>query len=74
MLIEKMDIADLAAHLAVVDNADTAPVYDNLLRGSRNHLRAYMGTLRYNGGSCTPVHLSQTAFDAIVNSPRETGF
>lgn len=74
VLIEEMDIADLAAHLATVDNADITLVYQNLMRGSRNHLRAYMGTLLANGGSYTPVYLSQAEFDAIVNSPRETGF
>jgi hypothetical protein len=74
VLIEEMDIADLAAHLAASDNADIALVYGNLMRGSRNHLRAYVNTLRANGGSYTPVYLSQAEFDSIVNSARETGY
>lgn len=74
VLIEEMDIADLAAHLASVDNADITLVYGNLMRGSRNHLRAYMSTLRANGGSYTPVYLSQAEFDGIANSARETGY
>lgn len=69
-----MDIADLAAHLPAVDNAEITLVYENLMRGSRNHLRACMGKPVASGGSYTPVYLSQAAFDGIVNSPRETGF
>jgi hypothetical protein len=71
--IEELDISDLAARKASVDNTDILLVYDNLLRGSRNHLRAYMKTLVQQGGSYTPVYISQAEFDAIVNSPMETG-
>jgi hypothetical protein len=48
-------------------------VYDNLLRGSRNHLRAFMKVLVQQGGSYVPQYISQAEFDAIVNSPVETG-
>lgn len=73
LLIEELDISDIAARKASLDNADILLVYDNLLRGSRNHLRAYMKTLSWQGGSYTPQHISQTEFDAIVNSPMERG-
>jgi hypothetical protein len=71
--IEELDISDIAARQASVDNTDIALVYDNLLRGSRNHLRAYMRVLVQQGGSYTPQYISQAAFDAIVNSPMEPG-
>ncbi len=71
--IEELDIRDLVAQKAGIDNADILLVYDNLLRGSRNHLRAYMKTLFQQGGSYTPQYITQTEFDAIVNSPMETG-
>lgn len=71
--IEELDIRDLAAQMLTIDNADILLVYDNLLRGSRNHLRAYMKTLVQQGGSYTPQYSSQAEFDAIVNSPMETG-
>ena len=71
--IEELDIRDLAAQMQAIDNADILLVYDNLLRGSRNHLRAYMKTLAQQGGSYTPQYITQAAFDAIVNSPMETG-
>lgn len=71
--IEELDIRDIVAQQAGIDNADILFVYDMLLRGSRNHLRAYMKTLTQQGGSYTPQYLSQTEFDAIVNSPMEPG-
>lgn len=71
--IEELDIRDIVAQSAGIDNADILLVYDNLLRGSRNHLRSYMKTLILQGGSYTPQYITQTEFDAIVNSPMETG-
>ena len=71
--IEELDIRDIEAQKLGIDNADILLVYDNLLRGSRNHLRAYMKVLVQQGGSYTPQYISQAEFDAIVNSPMETG-
>jgi hypothetical protein len=71
--IEELDIADITSRLAGIDNADILMVFDNLLRGSRNHLRAYMKVLTLQGGSYTPQYINQTEFDAIVASPMETG-
>lgn len=45
----------------------------NLLRGSRDHLRAFMKVLTQQGGTYVPQYISQTEFYAIVNSPVETG-
>ena len=71
--IEELDISDIAARKTSVDNSDILLVYDNLLRGSRNHLRAYMKQLVQQGGSYTPQYISQADFNAIVNSPMEQG-
>jgi hypothetical protein len=71
--IEELDIRDIEAQKAGIDNADILMVYDQLLRGSRNHLRAFMKVLVQQGGSYTPKYISQTAFDTIVNSSIETG-
>lgn len=71
--IEELDMRDIAAKKADTDNADILMVYDNLLRGSRNHLRAYMKVLTAQGGSYTPQYITQAEFDAIVGSPIETG-
>jgi len=71
--IEELDMRDIVAHQRAVDNADILLVYDNLLRGSRNHLRSFYGALLKQGGSYTPKYLTQAEFDAIVESPMETG-
>jgi len=71
--IEELDMVDINTHLASVDNQDIRTVYESLLRGSRNHLRAYYRTLLKQGGSYTPQYLSQAEFDAIVNSAMERG-
>lgn len=71
--IEELDLRDITALKATVDNADILMVYDHLLRGSRNHLRAFMKVLTLQGGSYVPKYISQAEFDAIVNSPVETG-
>lgn len=74
VLIEELDIFDLTAAEAQLDNnQDILFVYENLKKGSRNHLRAFYRQLTNNGGSYTPVYLSQQDFDAIVNSSIETG-
>jgi hypothetical protein len=43
------------------------------MRGSRNHLRAFMKLVTQHGGTYVPKYISQAEFDAIVNSPIETG-
>ncbi|HOX68012.1 MAG TPA: DUF2202 domain-containing protein [Burkholderiaceae bacterium] len=71
--IEELDIRDITAQKVGIDNADILMVYDHLLRGSRNHLRAYMKVLTQQGGTYVPQYISQAEFDAIVNSAIETG-
>jgi hypothetical protein len=45
VLIEEVDIRDLTIALTVVDNRDIILVYNNLLSGSQNHLRAFNRSL-----------------------------
>ncbi len=71
--IEELDMRDIVAQKAGIDNADVLMVYDNLLRGSRNHLRAYMKVLIQQGGSYVPQYITQAEFDAIVGSAVENG-
>jgi hypothetical protein len=71
--IEELDIRDITALRLSVDNADILMVYDNLLKGSRNHLRAYMTLLIQQSGTYVPQYISQDDFDAIVNSAIESG-
>lgn len=71
--IEELDMLDINTHLDSVDNQDIRLVYDELLRGSRNHLRAYHKALVQQGGSYTPQYLTPAEFDAIVNAAMERG-
>ncbi len=72
--IEEIDILDLEKHLAETDNADIQTVYNSLLQGSNNHLRAFSSTLeRQTGESYHPQYLDQEAYDAIVNSSMQRG-
>ena len=71
--IEELDIRDIEAQKVDVDNADILTVYDQLLKGSRNHLRSFMSVLVRQGGSYSPKYVTQAAFDAIVGSAMETG-
>ena len=48
-------------------------VFESLMKGSRNHMRAFMSQLVKQGAGYTPQYISQAELDAIVNSPRETG-
>ncbi|MDQ7086913.1 MAG: DUF2202 domain-containing protein [Acidobacteriota bacterium] len=71
--IEDMDISDLQVDLPEADNEDVRTVYQNLMKGSRNHLRSFYDLLQSNGVDYTPQYLSQADFDAIVSSPKERG-
>lgn len=73
LAIEELDMRDIAAQKVAIDNADILLVYDHLLRGSRNHLRAFWKVLQQQGGAYVPQYITQTQFDAIVNSAVETG-
>jgi hypothetical protein len=71
--IEDLDIHDLDQALTRTDNQDIQIVYQNLRKGSRNHLRAFNSLLEANGVTYTPQFISQIEFDEIVNSPMERG-
>lgn len=70
--IEELDIKDIETEKLSVDNADVLYAYNELLRGSRNHLRAFWKQLQQQGGSYIPTHITQAEFDAIATSPTET--
>lgn len=69
--IEELDIHDVEFAEEGVTHTDILSTYDNLLLGSRNHLRAFHGKLTSLGGSYTPQYIDQATFDSIVNSPQE---
>ncbi len=71
--IEDLDIRDLYELLPQSDNQDIRIVYQNLAKGSRNHLRAFSFQLSSSGTAYTAQFLSQQQIDTIVSSPVERG-
>lgn len=71
--IEDLDIFDLETALTKIKSQDIRAVYENLNRGSRNHLRAFYSNLKSRGEMYVPQYISQTDFDSIVSSSKETG-
>ncbi len=71
--IEDLDIHDLEELIAQADNEDIRTVYQNLLKGSGNHLRAFWYELSLNGGEYEAQYISAEELAAIVTSERERG-
>ncbi|MGD9247932.1 MAG: DUF2202 domain-containing protein [Desulfobacteraceae bacterium] len=71
--IEDLDIKDLKLLLAETDNKDIQLVYQNLYRGSRNHMRSFNKQLLRSGVSYKAKYISQTELQSIISSPMERG-
>jgi len=71
--IEEIDMIDLQEAIDASDNADIRQLYENLMSGSRNHLRAFVGQIEDLGIVYEAQYLSQEEVDAIVDSPVERG-
>jgi hypothetical protein len=71
--IEEIDLMDIQEASNRTDKQDIRLVYDNLMRGSRNHLRAYVQNLEIRGETYEPIVLSQQEFEEIVGTPVERG-
>ena len=72
--IEEIDIIDLSEYIAQTDVADIILVYENLMKGSRNHLRSFVSTLKnLTGETYVPQYLSQEEYDSIIDSSFERG-
>ncbi len=72
--IEELDIIDLQESIEKTDEADIQELYSNLMRGSRNHLRAFVELIEDATGEDYEAQLlDQDSVDAIVDSPYETG-
>lgn len=71
--IEEIDILDIQNALPAIDNQDIILVYQSLLKGSRNHLRAFTKSLQQQGVVYVPQYLPVDQYQAIVNSAIERG-
>ncbi len=67
--IEEIDILDLVKEINnTVDNRDIIFVYNNLKKGSENHLRAFVKNLSMRGVAYSPVYLDIDTYNAIINN------
>jgi hypothetical protein len=71
--IEELDMIDLQAAIDATDNPDIQQLYENLMSGSRNHLRAYVGHIENLGIVYEAQYLTQEEVDEIVDSAVERG-
>ena len=67
-IIEEVDIADLEEKKTHTNNPIILRVYNNLERGSENHLRAFVKNLEWLGYSYQPQYLSPEKFNEIISS------
>lgn len=72
--IEEIDILDIESYIAQTDQEDIILVYENLIKGSRNHLRAFVNNLDSKTGiDYQPQYMSTQAFEDIFASSTESG-
>ena len=71
--IEDLDIFDLEELLIGTVNLDIISAYENLIKGSRNHMRAFIRLLDREGGIYEAQYLSQEEIDEIVSAQQERG-
>jgi hypothetical protein len=73
--IEEVDITDLQSRLAQTTSADIRLVYNNLMRGSYNHLRSFTNLLnRLAGEVYQPQYLSADLYQSIVTGTNGNGY
>lgn len=71
--IEDLDINDLQNLLAQTANEDVKRVYENLLAGSMNHLRAFVNTLANLEETYVPQFISLEEFNSIIRDENRNG-
>lgn len=72
--IEEIDIQDLQQRITQTTRTDIEEVYENLTKGSENHLRAFTSNLlRHVGEEYQPQYLDPKEYDEIINAPVQRG-
>jgi len=64
--IEDLDIFDLKTQLEVVDNADIQAVFQNLMAGSENHMRAFVRRLFNQDAVYEAQYISPEELETIL--------
>ena len=65
-LIEETDMVDLQHAIDSTIRLDLRTAYQNLMEGSKNHLRAFVTSLAAQGVVYQPVLLSPSLYEAII--------
>lgn len=71
--IEDLDLFDLYELINIGTNDHLLFPYQNLAKGSRNHLRAFISALEAQNGAYHPQYIDEATFDAILASEWERG-
>lgn len=71
--IEDLDIKDLDELLETTDNSDIKVVYENLIKGSRNHLRSFVSFIESQNETYTPKYITTEKYQNIISSKQEKG-
>jgi hypothetical protein len=66
-IIEDLDIKDLRVLLSETENEDIIRVYENLEKGSENHMRAFIRQLERNGSSYNAQFITDLELAEILN-------
>jgi hypothetical protein len=69
--VEDLDIADLLGYIDDTDSDDLAVVYQNLLKGSRNHLRSFSAQLERQDVIYDATYITEAYLTRILSSERE---
>lgn len=64
--IEEVDMLDLQTAIEKADNDHIRRMYENLLSGSRNHLRTYIKQIEEQGDVYEALFLNQSEIDAVM--------
>ena len=65
--IEEIDMIDILEAIERTNNRDIRTVYENLLDGSKSHLRAYVDVLASRGITYEPRYVDEDFYNEIIN-------
>jgi len=71
--IEDLDIYDLDVAIKETSQSDIKTVYENLKKGSRNHMRAFVKQIDKEGGEYIPQFISEEEYSDIISKSQERG-
>lgn len=65
--IEEIDMIDILEAIERTDNRDIRTTYQNLLEGSKLHLKAFVDVLESRGVTYEPRYIDEDFYDEIIN-------